>query len=136
MCIRDRYGFYLERGDIKNVMKIWRYPGRAVTDFVLMEGVGCTLMNMALVGTVGTIYICLVGGDFSGPVVGAILTAFGFAAFGAHVVNYTPVLLGVLVSTIFTRFEPTTPGMQLAAIFAVGLSPCLVYTSGSPRDRG
>lgn len=117
------YGLYLERGDIKNVMKIWRHPGRAVTDFVLMEGVGNTLMNMALIGFVCTAYICLVGGDFSGPVVGAILSAFGFAAFGAHIRNYVPVLAGVFLSTFLTRFEPTTPGMQLAAIFAVGLSP-------------
>lgn len=117
------FGLYLERGDIKNILKIWQHPGRAVTDFVLMEGTGCTLMNMALMGILCTAYICFVGGDFSGPVVGAILTAFGFAAFGAHVVNYIPVLLGVFVSTIITRFEPTTPGMQLAAVFAVGLAP-------------
>ena len=55
--------------------------------------------------------------------VGAILSAFGFAAFGAHVRNYVPVLAGVFLSTLLTRFEPTTPGMQLAGIFAVGLSP-------------
>lgn len=117
------YGLYLERGDVKNVLKIWQHPGRAVTDFVLMEGAGSTLMNMALMGIVCTAYICLVGGDFSGPVVGAILTAFGFAAFGAHVRNYVPVLAGVFLSTLLTRFAPTTPGMQLAGIFAVGLSP-------------
>lgn len=117
------YGLYLERGDVRNVLKIWQHPGRAVTDFVLMEGAGSTLMNMALMGAVCTSYICLVGGDFSGPVVGAILTAFGFAAFGAHVRNYVPVLAGVFLSTFLTRFEPTTPGMQLAGIFAVGLSP-------------
>ena len=117
------YGLYLERGDVKNVLKIWQHPGRAVTDFVLMEGAGSTLMNMALMGIVCTAYICLVGGDFSGPVVGAILSAFGFAAFGAHVRNYVPVLAGVFLSTLLTRFAPTTRGMQLAGIFAVGLSP-------------
>ncbi len=117
------YGLYLERGDVKNVLKIWQHPGRAVTDFPLMESTGSTLMNMALVGTICTAYICLVGGDFSGPVVGAILTAFGFAAFGAHVKNYVPVLAGIFLSTFLTRFEPTTPGMLLAAAFAVGLSP-------------
>lgn len=117
------FGLYLERGDVKNVMKIWRHPGRAVTDFVLLEGAGSTLMNMSLVGMICTVYICLVGGDFSGPVVGAILSAFGFSAFGAHVKNYVPVLAGVFLSTFLTRFEPTTPGMQLAAVFAVGLSP-------------
>lgn len=117
------YGLYLEHWDLKNVLKIWRHPGRAVTDFILMEGPGCTLMNMSMVGSLCAAYICLAGGDFSGPVVGAILAAFGFAAFGAHVRNYVPVLLGVFLSTFVTRFEPTTPGMQLAVIFAVGLSP-------------
>ena len=80
-------------------------------------------MNMALAGTLSTTYICAVGGDLSGPVVGAILTAFGFSAFGAHVRNYAPVLGGVFLSTFLTRFTPTTPGMQLASAFAVGLAP-------------
>ncbi len=117
------YGLYLARWDIKSILKIWKHPGRAVADFVLMEGVGCTLMNMALVGTVSATYILLIGGDFSGPMVGAILTAFGFSAFGAHVRNYFPVLLGVFLSTFLNQFTPVTPGMQLAAVFAVGLAP-------------
>ena len=117
------YGLYLCEGRVKGILEVWKHPGRAVADFVLMEGVGSTLMNMALVGALCTTYICLVGGDFSGPVVGAILTAFGFSAFGAHVRNYTPVLLGVFLSTFLNRFTPTTPGVQLAAAFAVGLAP-------------
>ncbi len=117
------YGLYLNRGEIKGVLKIWKHPGRAVADFVLMEGVGNTLMNMAMVGAVCETYIYLIGGDLSGPVVGAILTAFGFAAFGAHVKNYVPVLLGVYLSTYLNQFTPETPGVQLAAIFAVGLAP-------------
>ncbi|MCI9338863.1 MAG: DUF1576 domain-containing protein [Lachnospiraceae bacterium] len=117
------YGLYLCGGKIKGILKVWKHPGRAVADFVLMEGEGNTLMNMALVGTLSTTYICLVGGDLSGPVVGAILTAFGFSAFGAHVCNYAPVLGGVFLSTFLTRFTPTTPGVQLASAFAVGLAP-------------
>ena len=68
-------------------------------------------------------YICRIGGAVSGPVVGAILAAFGFAAFGAHVKNYLPVLLGVYLSTLVNQYQPTTPSMQLAAIFVVGLAP-------------
>lgn len=117
------YGLYLCGGKMAGILKVWRHPGRAVADFVLLEGAGSTLMNMALVGAVCVTYICLIGGDFSGPVVGAILTAFGFSAFGAHVRNYTPVLAGVFLSTFLNRFTPTTPGVQLAAAFAVGLAP-------------
>jgi len=69
------------------------------------------------------IYIICIGGDLSGPVVGSILTAFGFAAFGVHLKNYLPVLAGVVIMTILNRFTILTRGMQIAAIFAVGLAP-------------
>lgn len=100
-----------------------KHPGRAVADFVLMDGAGATLMNMGLVGAASLTYILLVGGDLSGPVVGAILTAFGFSAFGAHLKNYLPVLAGVYLSTLVTQFDARTPGLQLASAFAVGLAP-------------
>lgn len=103
--------------------KIFSRPGRAVSDFVLMDGVSPTMMNMGLMGVVCTTYILLIGGDFSGPVVGALLMAFGFSAFGAHVKNYLPVLLGVYLFTFISQYQPTTPGIQLAAVFGVGLSP-------------
>lgn len=103
--------------------KIFSRPGRAATDFVLMDGASPTMMNMGLVGIICTTYILLIGGDFSGPVVGAIIMAFGFSAFGAHVKNYLPVLLGIYLFTFVSQYQPVTPGIQLAAIFGVGLSP-------------
>lgn len=117
------FGLFLKRDSLRSLLKLMRRPGRAVTDFVLMDGAPTTLVNMGLVGLICTTYILLIGGDLSGPVVGAILTAFGFAAFGVHAKNYLPVLAGVLLSTFFTHMLPTTPGIQMAAIFAVGLAP-------------
>lgn len=116
-------GLLLNRGDVKSLLKLTRHPGRAVADFVLMDGIGTTLMNMGIVGGICLTYILLIGGDLSGPVVGAILTAFGFASFGVHAKNYLPVLVGVFLSTFFNHMAPTTPGIQMGAIFAVGLAP-------------
>ena len=117
------FGLAVNGWKIGGLQKIMRHPGRAVADFVLMDGAGATLMNMGLVGIVCETYIVLIKGDFSGPVVGAILTVFGFAAFGVHAKNYLPVLAGVYLSTFFTVFTPDTPGIQLAAVFAAGLAP-------------
>lgn len=116
-------GLVLNRGRMDKLLHIFKHPGRAVADFVLMDGPGATLMNMGLVGMIGLTYILLIGGDLSGPVVGAIWMAFGFAAFGAHVKNYLPVLLGVYLYSFLSRNPATAPGIQLAAIFAVGLAP-------------
>lgn len=117
------FSLWLEKGSIKNLLHIFKHPGRAVADFVLMDGPGATLMNMGLVGILGLTYILLIGGDLSGPVLGAIWMAFGFAAFGAHVRNYFPVLVGVYLFSFVSQYAATTPGIQLAAIFAVGLAP-------------
>lgn len=116
-------GMLMGRGSLRRLRKIMRRPGRAVSDFVLLDGAGPTLINMGLVGIVCETYIILIGGDFSGPVVGSILAMFGFAAFGVHVRNYLPVLAGVYLSTFLSVFTPDTPGIQLAAIFAAGLAP-------------
>ena len=117
------YGLFINGGKLKQVLKLMEHPGRAVADFALMNGAGTTLVNMGIIGCICTSYILLIGGDLSGPVVGAILTAFGFAAFGAHPRNYLPVLAGVYIGTFFNHMLPTTPGIQMGAIFAVGLSP-------------
>ncbi len=117
------FGFLVSGREIGGLKKIMSRPGRAVADFVLMDGAGASLMNMGLVGIVCEAYILLVGGDFSGPVAGAILAVFGFAAFGVHIKNYLPVLAGVYISTFFTVFSPDTPGIQLAAVFSAGLAP-------------
>lgn len=117
------YGLWCTRGKLEGLLKIFKHPGRAVADFILMDGMGNTLMNMALAGMLCTTYILLIGGDLSGPVVGGILTVFGFAAFGVHLKNYIPCLLGVYLCTALKVYEPTMPSIQLAAMFSAGLAP-------------
>ena len=117
------YGFWLKEGNVKALAKIMKHPGRSIADFVIMDGPGVTLMNMAIIGFVVETYVLLIGGDLSGPVQGAVLMVFGYGAFGAHLKNYLPVLAGVLISCLFTQYAPTTPGILIASVFCVGLAP-------------
>ena len=116
-------GFVANGRSLKRLFHIFKHPGRAIADFVLMDGAGTTMMNMGLMGILALTYILLIGGDLSGPVVGSIFIVFGFSAFGAHVKNYLPVLAGVFLFSFISVYDLTTPGIQLAALFAVGLSP-------------
>ena len=117
------YGFWLNGKSLKGMKHLLKHPGRAGADFVMMDGEGLTLINMGLMGGLSLSYILLVKGDLSGPVIGTVLTAYGFAAFGVHLKNFPPVLLGVYLSTYFSNYSPETPGIQLAAIFSAGLAP-------------
>ncbi len=116
-------GYYLEGGKEDGLRKVMQHPGRSVTDFVMMDGKGVTLMNMGIMGILAEVYVLLVDGDMSGPILGCILTVFGFSAFGAHLRNYVPVLLGVYLSTFFSIYTPNTPGILIASMFVVGISP-------------
>ncbi len=117
------YGFWNCNFKFGPFLRILRHPGRAVADFILMDGLGPTLMNMSVVGSIALTYILLIGGDLSGPVVGGILTVYGFGAFGVHFKNFLPLLIGVALSSIFPSFAITSPSMQLAALFSSGLAP-------------
>ncbi|MBQ9120526.1 MAG: DUF1576 domain-containing protein [Lachnospiraceae bacterium] len=117
------FGLWLEKGRIEGVRKIMRHPGRAVADFVIMDSAGTTLMNMGIMGLVAEVYILLIGGDLSGPVIGSMLTLFGLSAFGAHLRNYLPVLAGVMLATFFPTHTLTEPSLQVAALFVVAIVP-------------
>ncbi len=116
-------GLYMNEGKMDSLIRIFKHPGRAVADFVLMDGPGATLMNMSLTGIAALSYAMLINADFSGPVLGCLFTVFGFAAFGAHLRNYLPVLLGVYLSTFLTQYAPNDAGMIIAAFFVVGVAP-------------
>lgn len=116
-------GMFMEELDYTGFYKITRHSGRVVADFIMMDGRGNTLMNMGIMGLVAELYILCIGGDMSGPIVGSILTLFGFSAFGAHIKNYLPVLAGVVLAISFMTPEITDVGMQIAAIFVVGVAP-------------
>lgn len=117
------FGFILEGGTISGLFRIMKHPGRTVTDFVMLEGRGNTLMNMAVMGIFCEGFIICIGGDLSGPVLGCILTVFGFSAFGAHLKNYLPVLAGVVLACVFMTNNISDPAMQIAALLVVGVAP-------------
>ena len=64
-----------------------------------------------------------VGGDMSGPVFGGIFAVFAFGAFGAHLRNYIPVLMGVYFSSLYSVHAANSPNMLIAALFVVGIAP-------------
>ena len=100
-----------------------RMSGRSPSDFLAEAGPGGTLLNLALTGAVGTAYVLVVGGDLNGPTVGAIFSIVGFAAFGKHVPNILPVMLGVFLASLTRPWHVTDPSILFAALFGTTLAP-------------
>lgn len=103
--------------------EILESSGILTTDYVIVSGIGNTLINMGSVGLIGVAYIILVKGDFNGATVGGLFTMLGFAAFGKHIFSVVPIMLGVYIGTYFTVYEANSPGPMLAALFGTCLAP-------------
>jgi hypothetical protein len=117
-------GFIAGRGAaILSFFRILQLPGRLPSDFMDMESASGALINMGVLGIGVWLYVYLVGGDFNGPVLGGILTVIGFAAFGKHIWNAAPVILGVTVAAIIYSRELSAPGVILAVLFGTTLAP-------------
>ena len=80
-------GVYLGCRKPKDYRPLLRHSGRSVADFILMDGAAPTLVNMALTGLIGHVYLLALspfGVRLNGPLVCCVLSMTGFAAFGKH----------------------------------------------------
>lgn len=118
------WGLALEgKGAIAGFRKLMKLTGRLPSDFLDMVSPGAALLNMGVLGLIGCAYVAAVGGDFSGPVLGGLLTLIGFGAFGKHPRNSLPVMAGVFASTLLFGKPLTAPGPILALLFGTTLAP-------------
>jgi hypothetical protein len=78
---------------------------------------------MGLSGLITMGYVFAVGGDLNGPVIGAILSVVGFAAFGKHPANFIPVIIGVFLGSLAKPWGAADPSILLAALFGTNLAP-------------
>lgn len=116
-------GFWFTRSSWQNMAHLWKMPGQLVSDFISSNGFGLVLLNMAILGFVSIAYLFIVGSSISGPVIGGIFTVIGFAAFGKHLRNTLPIMLGVYLANQIFVWDVSSTGSVLAALFATTLAP-------------
>ena len=106
---------------------ILHHSGRAAADFILLDGPGASLVNMALVGSIGFGYLLAMypqGVRLNGPLVCCIFAMTGFGAFGKHPRNVLPVMAGAILAALLLVAVPiTSPGVLLATLLCTCLAP-------------
>lgn len=108
---------------LRRYRRLLRTSGRAPSDYLRAFGAPAVCINMGINGLLGMLYILLVGGDLNGPTLGGILTIMGFSAYGKHLLNIGPVMLGVLIGTVTNHVPINNSSLQLAGLFGTTLAP-------------
>jgi len=115
--------FVLDRGAPAGFRRIIGESGQSPSDFIAIAGLAPVLLNMGLSGVVGMAYVLAVGGELNGPVIGALLSIVGFAAFGKHPRNFVPIIAGVFLGSLAKPWGAADPSILLAALFGTNLAP-------------
>jgi hypothetical protein len=93
------------------------------TDFVSVYGLGQTLINIGMMGLYSLFVIVILGLRISGPMMSALYTILGFAAFGKTIRTSIPLMLGAYVATLLTKYSIYDLGPSIALFFVTALSP-------------
>ena len=117
------WGFGLNKWSMSGYYNLINSTELAHRDYIQLFGYGLTLMNMSILGMITTLYVFLVGGEITGPVIGGIFTVAGFGAYGKHPQNVIPIMLGVLLTGHFSLHDISSTTILLAALFGTTLAP-------------
>ncbi|MGL5417422.1 MAG: DUF1576 domain-containing protein [Clostridium sp.] len=115
-------GVYFGENRYEKLSSLKEQSGRLVSDFYLLYG-DVAYINMGILGLFSTIFLLLIGGDLNGPTVGAIFTTIGFGAFGKHLKNMFPILVGATIAAGLNVDPITTPSILLSILFSTCLAP-------------
>lgn len=102
--------------------RILGHSGRLVTDYFLLYQENA-FFNMALMGILGTTVTLVLGAELNGVSIAGILTMMGFGAFGKHLKNCVPVMVGAVIFAVINQTPLTTPANICAVLFCTGLAP-------------
>ncbi len=116
-------GLYINGEALSEYKRILVYKGRLISDYTHLVGYGVTLVNMSLIGMVSLGYVLLVGGVVNGPVLAGVFTVMGFGAFGKHLKNIIPVMLGVIICAMILGYELNSTGVIISVLFSTTLAP-------------
>ena len=93
------------------------------SDFVTTYGWAATLFNMASLGMFSIAIIYFLGFELHGPMMAGVLTVVGFGAFGKHILNITPLMLGAFLMGLTPFVDGQAVGPSIAILFVTALAP-------------
>lgn len=103
--------------------RLLKVSGRLIADYADDFGIGLTLINMSLSGLVAMAYALLIAGYLNGPIMGAILSVVGFAAYGKHPRNILPIMIGVHLAIFLSGADILPTNAVIYGLLGTNLAP-------------
>lgn len=113
----------VDKKDFSEYRELLKEKGIAPDDFLDIFSNWTILFNMGITGIIGLSYILLVKGNLNGITLGPLFSMVSYSAFGLHIKNSLPIILGVLLGGILGRYDVSSEAAIMAVFFGAGLCP-------------
>lgn len=106
----------------ENFLSLLKQPGRLVSDYYILFGNTCYI-NMGILCLFSTILVLVLKSHLNGPTIAGIFTIVGFGAFGKHIKNIIPIIIGAILGALFNVNPINSPSLILSILFSTALAP-------------
>lgn len=106
---------------LSGLWRILSQPTKGSTNFFSIGGFAATFLNMGLVGLISTALYCIPGEKPNHAATLATILTTGFGAWGIHILNMWPTILGVVLHAVIRREKIGDHTNQM--LFSTGLAP-------------
>lgn len=106
----------------KDFLTLIKHPGRLVSDYYILFKNTC-YFNMGILCLLSTVLVLVLKSHLNGPTIAGIFTIVGFGAFGKHIKNVTPIIIGAILGALFNINPINSPSLILSILFSTALSP-------------
>ena len=115
-------GFLLNQFSFDGFGHIVRKRTPNQNDYTSKDSEGIAMINVGLNGLIVLSLLLVLNLKLSGPVMGGLFTIVGFSAYGKHVRNTWPPIVGVIIMVLLFDVELSV-GIILAMLFSTALAP-------------
>ena len=117
-------GLFFGNGEeiFSDSVNLVKQVGNAPSDFYKLYG-GNIFFNMGILCILGTMTVIFIGAELNGPTLAGILTMAGFGAYGKHLKNCIPLIIGAFIATLINTWALYFTPNVLAILFSTALAP-------------
>lgn len=116
------YGLIKNQG-FNGYKQLMSHSGKLITDYTIEANKYLVMVNMGINGLLAILFVKMSNGVINGPIMGGIFNVMGFSAFGKHPRNILPIMIGVYLTSLINKYEPSSTTAILTALFSTTLAP-------------
>lgn len=115
-------GYFENKRSLSGLSRIYSQSGKLVSDYTRIAGFPISLINMGVLGLFSLV-VCILMQQLNGAILCGLFSVVGFGAFGKHLRNTIPIMIGVYLASLVLPNNIHPSLIVMTMFLATSLAP-------------